>query len=141
MGLIKSALLVGGGFYAGKKYTQSHQNGSPQQGPNYNSRDQQQYFDNNGSQQQQYYYPADEKREQQPQQKVVPMEFTDRRSQSSEKEQQQSQAQYLLTNNSNAPVPAYGYDAQSREGRRSSAFFNKGEKMINKFLEVNGRQS
>ena len=99
-------------MYAVNKYTKSRQNGPPQQGPSYNSQSSQRYMDN-GAPQQQYYQPGpgQDGQQQQQQRGVTPMAFVDRRSQQPEKSQQ-AQPQYMLTNNTSAPVPSYGYDAQ-----------------------------
>jgi hypothetical protein len=114
MGLIKTAMLAGAGMYAVNKFTKSQRNGPSQQDPNYNTRNSQQYIDN-GVPQQQYYYTQSKQdgHQRQQQQGVLPMEFTDRRSQKQPQQQREgAQPQYLVTNNSNAPVPSYAYDPE-----------------------------
>jgi hypothetical protein len=115
MGLIKTAMLAGAGMYAVNKFTKSQRNGPSQQDPNYNTRNSQQYLDN-GVPQQQYYYTQskqDGQQQQQQQQGVLPMEFTDRRSQKQPQQQREgAQPQFLVTNDSNAPLPSYAYDPE-----------------------------
>ncbi|EXJ56079.1 hypothetical protein A1O7_09010 [Cladophialophora yegresii CBS 114405] len=112
MGLIKLAMLAGAGMYAVDKYTQSRRKGHLQQDPNDHTRKSQQYFDNGVPEQDHYYTgPKLGGQQQQQQRKVIPLEFTDRRSQQSQ-EQQGARPQYQLTNDPNVPVnvPAYRYE-------------------------------
>jgi hypothetical protein len=103
MGIIKTAMMAGAGMYAVNKYAQTRQNQQPSRQP------QQQYFDQGIPQQRDFYQGSNQVGQQyQQQQRVMPMEFSDRRG----SPQQGSQPQYLLTNDSSAPVPVYGYDAE-----------------------------
>jgi len=121
MGIIKTAMLMGGGMYAVNKISKGYQQNQAQR-----PQQQQQYYNNpqqssnQGSQQQQ--------RAPQQQRSVSPMEFTDRRG--NPQETQTQQPQYLLTDNSNAPVPNYGYnqdgyyyETDSRAQRASSPMY------------------
>ncbi|KIW64514.1 hypothetical protein PV04_09442, partial [Phialophora macrospora] len=113
MGLIKTAMLAGAGMYVVNKFTQSRRDAPSQQDPNYNPRNSQQYIDNGVPQQQDYYTQPKQGGQQQQQQRVIPLEFTDRRSQKVPQQQQEgAQPQYRLTNDPNAPVPSYAYDTE-----------------------------
>ncbi|ETI21638.1 hypothetical protein G647_07985 [Cladophialophora carrionii CBS 160.54] len=112
MGLIKLAMLAGAGMYAVDKYTQSRRKRHLPQDSNHHTRNPQQYIDNGVPNQHHYYTEAKlGGQQQQQQQKVIPLEFTHRRNQQPHR-QQGAQPQYLLTNDSNVPVPvpSYRYD-------------------------------
>jgi len=103
MGLIKTAMIAGAGIYAVNKVTKASAANKQSSQSQYPYQPQPQYTDNynpyNGQQQQQ-----------QQSQKAVPMEFVDRRGSPSQQGQQPQQ--YLLTNDSSAHVPVYGYNAE-----------------------------
>jgi hypothetical protein len=105
MGLIKTAMMAGAGMYAVNKFAQASQNRRQSPQP------QQQYIDQGASQQRYYDNGPNQgyqQQQQQQQQRSMPMEFTDRRGQ----QEQGGHPQYMLTNESSAPVPTYGYDAE-----------------------------
>ena len=96
MGIIKTAMMAGAGIYAVNKIAQTAQNNQNRRS---SPQPQQQYVDQGASYQ----------RQQQQQQPARPMEFSNSRGQP---QQGNGQSQHLLTNDADAPVPVYGYNAE-----------------------------